>query len=325
MAASQFTIYTSSDTSGPGPLSGTVGCLLTVLDAILVNGYTGKTAAGWSKPFANSGNIGCYKLGAGTGFGMVINDNGPSTPTYQQASASGWEAITGVGSSVGSGTGQFPLPSQLLVTGHVTIRKSVSLDSVSRPWIAFADSRTLYLFISTGDVAGSYFSFYFGDFFSLNGTTDTGRCGINGQTSDASTLNLDPWGMSINVGAGNVVPGAFAARPGGGVGFSTQLGEFGDQSLQGTASMLDGAITGVNPTDNSFYLYPVHLSEGASIRGRLRGVYHFCHTNATATDGQIITGTGDHSGKTFRLVKTTRALSNLLVTAIEISNTVETN
>ena len=137
----------SSATGGagnPGLLTGQVGDLLRVLDKVLVNGWTGVAAAGWTKPIANSGNIGCYQQGAGAGFGVVVNDNGPNvTSTFKEAWATGWESIAGIGAPVGSGGGQFPVPAQLLTTGHVVWRKSTTADGTGRAWICFADALSL--------------------------------------------------------------------------------------------------------------------------------------------------------------------------------------
>src|ERR1035437_2201693 len=181
--ASQFTIFSSSDVAGPGLLTGAAGTLLALLDACLVTSYAGHTlAAQWTKPTANSGNIGCYKQGAGAGLGLVINDNGPNvTSTYKEAWATGWESVAGVGAPVGTGSGQFPTPAQLLTTGHVVIRKSATADAATRSWQLFADSSTFYLFISTGDTAGVYNVGMFGDVFSLKGATDGYRCMIHGR------------------------------------------------------------------------------------------------------------------------------------------------
>ena len=64
---SQFTIYSSSDVGGPGLITGTTGSLITVLDACLVNGYSGKSAAGWTKPLGTlSGSISAYQQGSGS-------------------------------------------------------------------------------------------------------------------------------------------------------------------------------------------------------------------------------------------------------------------
>ena len=117
MSASQLVYFSSSDASGPGLISGTAGSLLTILDACLVNGYSGHIlTAQWTKPFVNSGNIGCYKQGAGAGLSLLVNDNGPNaTSTYEEAWAIGWESIAGIGAPVARDRDSFPpLPNFLL-------------------------------------------------------------------------------------------------------------------------------------------------------------------------------------------------------------------
>src|SRR6185369_17757627 len=104
----QFTIYSSSDPGNgsdqPGLLTGQAGDLLRVLDKVLVNGYTGKAAAGWTKPFVNATNSGCYKQGAGSLFALHIQDNGANvTSTFKEAWATGWETITATSATVGTG------------------------------------------------------------------------------------------------------------------------------------------------------------------------------------------------------------------------------
>ena len=156
---SQLIGFSSSDVSGPGLITGQAGSLLTILDACLTVGYSGHAISPlWTKPIANSGNIGCYTQGAGAGLSLLINDNGPNgTSTYKEAWAVGWESIAGIGAPVGTGSGQFPTPAQLLTTGHTVWRKSATADTATRAWQLFADSSTFYLFISTGDTAGVYY------------------------------------------------------------------------------------------------------------------------------------------------------------------------
>src|ERR1035437_8888689 len=180
--ASQFTIFSSSDVAGPGLLTGAAGTLLALLDACLVTSYAGHTlAAQWTKPIANAGNIGSYKQGAGAGLSLVINDAGPNgTSTYKEAWAIGGESVAGVGSPVGTGSGQFPTPAQALTSGHVVIRKSASADATGRSWVLFANVSTFYLFVAAGDPAGVYLAFMFGDVFSLKGASDGSRCLLHG-------------------------------------------------------------------------------------------------------------------------------------------------
>ena len=332
---SQFTIFSSSDVSGPGLLSGTAGSLLTILDACLVTGYSGHSVSpAWTKPFANSGNIGCYKQGAGAGLGLVINDNGPNvTSTYKEAWAIGWESVAGIGAPVGTGSGQFPTPAQLLTTGHVVIRKSASADATGRYWVLFADSATFYFFVASGDAASAYMAFMFGDVFSLKGSSDAYRCMIHGRASENNSTggttadNTDSIYPCAVTGANG--PGMFMARSYGGGGTSITTQKMGDMNALGayvsnTGVAVGGFFQTPNGPDNSIYLSPVKVIELAavSVRGRLRGIYQVCHPLANFADGQTFAGGGDYAGKSFRIVS--HGINNGFW-ALETSATVETN
>jgi hypothetical protein len=334
----QFTVYSSSDAGAgnPGLLVGTAGDLLRVLDLVLVNGWTGKVAAGWSKPVANSGNIGCYKnastANGGNGFGLVINDNGPNvTSTTKEAWATGWESVAGVGAPVGSGSGQFPTPAQLLTSGHVVVRKSADT-STGRAWVCFADSLTFYFFVLSGDVAGAYQTLFFGDFFSLAGSGDAYRGFVYGRGSE-------------NIGTANTVT-AHSDCLANGSGTTANLGLYVPRSSTGGGTSIIGLPTGAvgcsitttstnpgpnigtmqapNSVDNAYYTPPIWLMQitGEILRGRFRGLYHTMHPLASFSDGQVITGAGDLSGKTLQVIK--QGINGGLW-LVETSNTLETN
>ena len=323
MSVSQFTIYSSSDASGPGPITGAAGTLLALLDACLVNGYSGKTAAGWTKPFSNSGNIGCYKQGAGAGLGLVINDNGPNgTSTYKEAWCIGWEVVASVASTVGTGTGQFPTPAQLNTSGYVVARKSNTADSTQRTWVLFADASTFYLFILTGDSASTYNGLWYGDVYSLAGSTDAYRVLLAAHATPNS-----PTGVLGNTNlAGTGTAGQYMARSWGGTGSSINVSMIGDYGLA-AGGALAGSLQSPNGPDNSFYLCPVRVAEITPlIRGRYRGLYQICNAASNFTDGQNFAGGGDFAGKTFKVVKLLENNQSLsCAIAIETSNTVETN
>ena len=329
-----FTVYSSGDAGGPGLMAGAAGDLIRILNAVLVNGYAGKAAAGWSQPVATAGNIACYKnaspANGGNGFGVVINDNGPNvTSTYKEAWATGWEAVAGVGSPVGSGTGQFPTAAQLLTTGHVVVRKSVAASAVGRSWICFADSLTFYLEIASGDAAGVYFPLWFGDFFSMGGAGDDYRCMILGRPGEnsaaaASDDIIYPWNVVLANALGLFVPRAY-----GGGGSSVQMLKKGSEAMlalpigaNGSAAI--GALQTPNGADGSYYLPPIWLGHPVinQLRGRFRGVYMSGHPLATFADGQVIAGAGDYAGKTLQAVSKTVTLAMWF---FETSNTVETN
>lgn len=341
MSSSQFIFYSSSDPGNgsdqPGVMYGTGGDLIRVLDKCLVSGYTGKAAAGWTKPIANSGTgvTGCYKQGAGALQTVFVNDNAPNgSAIFRDAWATGWESLTAVTAPVGVGTGQFPTPAQLLTTGHVVWRKSATSDSTTgRAWQVVADSTTVYMFTASGDAAGTYNMFGFGDIYSLKGATDAYRCFIaGGHTENAagagSQGHLDST-TSCTPTAANV-PGKYMPRTYGGFGTSIQFCEVGDLSKVinsanlTTGTPLIGTLQTPNGTDNSYYLCPLTVCEisGAIVRGRLRGLYHVCHPLASFVDGQTFQGSNDFSGKSFVIMKQG---ANLGFLAVETSSTVETN
>lgn len=327
----QFTQYSSSDASGPGTISGVVGALLTILDACLVNGYSGKTAAGWTKPFANTTNFGCYKQGAGAGYTLYVNDN--AVVTAENADMVGWKALSAMTSPVGVGTGQFPLPAQSITTGKVICRKSATASATARAWTLFADSSTFYLFILTGDTAATYSSFMFGDIFSLWGNTDANRCmiiGLNGEVTTAPTLISGGVARSSNPLVTNGQQGPFLADNFAGTSGSQQAYPCGDTSKNGTllntsggGAATNGALPTPNSSDNSYYLSPMWVMDSTWLqRGRLRGFYHLCHPNANFSDGMTFSGANDFAGKTF--VVLVSDYSGGLI-CVETSNTLETN
>lgn len=356
MATSQFTIYSSADPFGPGLMTGTTGSLVTILDACLVNGYSGKPAAGWTKPLSNiSGTLACYQQASGSQFTLFINDAAPNvTSTAKEAWACGFEKITSLTGSTGggsiftgsygngSGYGQFPLPSQLLTTGHVVVRKSVTADTTLRPWIIAADTSTMYMWVQTGDNSNVllYSHWSFGDIYSLRGSADLWRCyvyampaenNVPGAGNDVSDcMNMGAQRDTANSLTGQMA-GHYIARTMNGTAGSQPIGRKGDvgATAQGHSALvavvpINGVLPCPNIADNSIYMSPLWAIDypSAGYRGRYRGIVHVCHPVANFMDGQIIQGSGDYAGKTFMIVRQSVYGS---MWALETSATVETN
>jgi hypothetical protein len=334
----QFTIYKSSDTNAPF-LYGTTGSLITLLDACLVNGYGSQSAVGWSKPIANAtsgtfagSSYGCYQQPTGSGITLFINDNGPNvSAAFKEAWAVGWESLGSLSSSVtnscGSGSGQFPIPAQLLTTGHVVIRKSNTSDSSSlRQWVVLDDSSSFYLLIATGDTVNMYYGFGFGDIYSFkNTTTDSYRCIIMGRSAEnSSAAASDGFDIcSSGTTLSTVVAGNFMARGYAGAGTSSAIAKHGD-AVKGSTTLYLGNIPFPNSVDTALYISPVWVVEPSAptVRGQLRGLYQPLHPIANFTDGQTFSGSLDYSGKTFQVFKTT---PNSGMYVFETSNTLSTN
>ena len=333
---SQFTIYSSSDVNGPGPIFGATGSLNKILEYCLVSGSVSKVAAGWSHPIANSASVAgdstvyaCYRPPSGSRMTLFVNDNAPNlTSTGKEAWLTGWENMTSLcntvyTANVGAGVGQFPTPEQSLTTGHIVCRKSAtSNNTTERYWMIAADAYTFYMWILTGDVITSYTNIGFGDIFSLQGTSDVYRCFIigratentavgNAQGQEATDLLTNNYGGTTQ-GMVTAHSGQFMARTYGGGGSSIIITRKGDASASGGyigtsyyAVYMNGMIQMPNGTDNSIHLSPCSIVEPAclAIRGRFRGIYHVCHPIGSFSDGQTFAGGGDFAGKTFKIIR----------------------
>ena len=331
MSLSQFTKYTSSDASGPGPITGQAGKLITVLDACLVNGYTGKAAAGWTKPYANTSNTACYKQGAGSGFGFAVNDD--AYTVANEFYGAGFQTLTGVN----TGTGGFPGSSSGVVANFIVGRKSASADSTPRNWVLFADASTFYLLILTGDTAGKYYDFSFGDFYSLNNGGDSHNAFICGRM----TANSSSTGSQSSATQYGSLDYTYSPRDEGVLGSAAIVGwwiannvagtsgplgnyyRFGDTAKSITPYALYGSLPTPNSYDSSYYLSPIFVMDSSgAVRGFLRGFYHVCHAVSGFTDGQTFSGANDFAGKSFELHLTAE---NGGMFCFETSATVNTN
>lgn len=328
----QFNKYSSSDASGPGLLTGQGGTLILLLNACLIDGYTGHAAPSpvWTHPIATASNIASYKQGGGSGFGFVLNDNQPNaTPAFKEAWAIGWKVVAGVGSAVGSGTGQFPLPAQLLTTGHVVWRKSTTSDTVGRAWVLYADDKTFYLFVLTGDIANTYLTAGFGDIFSFQGTADANRCFIAGRRVENSGAEEGPIGCQTTPSIATHKGLYMADTLAGTAGSQPYFINADTTSATAIATGLfaaGGLLPTPNSYDNSFYAAAQRVMDASwGIRGRYRGLYVPLHPAANFADGQTITGANDYAGKTFQVISKTDMSTTAGGLWLETSATVETN
>ena len=335
MSLSQFTIYTSSDPYGPGPITGTTGSLIAVLDACLVNGYgTGsytKAAAGWTHalPTISASCVASYLPPSGSRHTLFVNDNAPTTA--RTAAVTGYVTLTSMSfavnsSNVGFGYGQFPTPAQANTIGKIFWYKSATADTVQRQWILAADAYTFYIWFADGQTVGNYYHGGFGDFYSSYGNSDIGRCLLFGKYVDNNNTNLGyEYTDCISTGCqtstttqtlNSYLVGHYVARQPSGTGGSLRYTKKGDWGLTpvGTAGALEASYTspmsGIlatpNPTDNSFYLSPIWIVDIVSLalRGKYRGIYQICHPLSNFSNGQIINGTGVYAGKTFMIIMT---------------------
>jgi hypothetical protein len=332
------TVYKSTDASAP-VLTGIQNSLIDVLDAVLVNGYGAKSAAGWTKPYTGTYRA-VYRMNptGSTGFYLNVADdqpNGTTTATAngREAQVRGFEVKTAQDSATTVTGGTGPFPTVAGAAGGIVIRKSATNDATARPWVIVADDKTFYLFTFSGDFTG-WSGFAFGDFYSLK-TSDLYRCIIAGRivanSGSAVDDRLDNLSALGAVAIGHYVPRlarSDAATP---ILLPINVGKHGNGAH--SQATLFGLAPYPNPPDNGVQLSRVWLHEpgltaivspSSVIRGRLRGFWHWLHpVGANVQDGDTIAGAGDLVGKTFLIVKPTVYGTGLFV--LETSGTWETS
>jgi hypothetical protein len=344
MAVSQFTIYSSRDVAGPGPITGSAGTVLNVLNQCLCSGYTGKAAAGWVKPYADSSNHGVLKQGAGAQLYCIIWDNAASDYSAKEYWAQGTNN-PGTSFAQAQNYNIFPTITQLTTWSVLVERKSSTADGTTQwPWWLFADASTFYFFIATGDTtlgAGGFFDFCFGDIYSYYGSADanrviiTGRNAINQATVGCGYGGLDELNTpyTSTAGGNNAVVGysgrymysTYAGTP---ISIPVWLcGDLGKVSTQITTTLgvpISGNVPRPSLADGQIHMSPIYVydSTGFEIRGRMRGLYHICHPASSFQSGVTFSGSGDYAGKTFMVLCPG---ANGGIYCIETSNTVETN
>lgn len=189
------TVYSSTDVGAP-VLTGEAGSLIAVLDACLVNGYGTKTAAGWTKPFADSSNTAVYRSGSGSQAYFKFFDDGSSTTLGAKVCQ-----ILGYSSMSDISTGTLATSSSTSALTYVW--KSASPDNTPRPWKVIATDKGCYIVIQNGMVQPYTKSFvgYFGDYVSYDPSISTTNFGIwmgsNG-SNDSLTVSSTTQGALQN-------------------------------------------------------------------------------------------------------------------------------
>lgn len=295
-----WTLYKSTDASAP-TLNGTVGSLVALLDAVLVNGYGAKAAAGWTKDYTGT-NKAVFRNASGSisRTYLRVQDDGPGAQAAREARLRLYSTMSDVD------TGTLPTPTTAQSTPGIVVRKSNTADSTARAWFILADEKTAIIVITPGDLAASLTDLvnvtYVGDIFSYL-TADAQGAFIGGRNAEGATT-MAP---TVCIGAYNS-PGTYSNGCGYVAGSHTGVaGSVLMYSLQPSIAGLIPAtgtsLTYPNPVDGAVYIAGPFLvmTSGNIVRGHLRGVNAFCHARTSVASGDTVTGTGDLSGRTFIL------------------------
>lgn len=318
-------LYRHDDTSAP-VLTGQAGSLTTLLDAVLVNGYGSKTAAGWSINQTTT-NKRAYKQGTGgahpTGAVCWIDDASPGAAGACEARVTGFDAMTAI---TPVGTGQFPNNTQSAIgVGCLVIRKSATTDATARKWYIVADAWTFYLFIEQGDDAAPNITgtgFMFGDFKSYKSGDAYAQMIIGRQTENTNDHRYEnmscvpgraPYSINDNM------PGHFLCRHWNQLNPSVRGGKMPSDVLNHGNTIWAGnnqtgntngqvapgynqqnyvAFPYPNPVDGSLWMCPFYVNQNG-MRGYMKGFW--CpQQHMPLNPGDTFTvATGNLAGKSF--------------------------
>jgi len=302
-----WTVYKSTDASAP-VLTGVAGDLITLLDAVLVNGYGAKPAAGWTKEFSGT-NKAAYRNGAASisrTYWQVL-DNAVGTGGAREARTRLYATMSDVD------TGTLPVPTAAQSVPGIVLRKSLTLDATARAWCILADDKTAIIILQPLDLlSGVYYNStaYVGDIYSYL-TADAQAAYISGRVQEGASAQ-STWDQMFNYGnqvSGGAIMGYIAG---------SHTGVAGSQACYGITSgffggtYIAGGLPYPNPADGSVWIHgPQHVIMGAiatnGVRGHLRGVNIFNHSYTSITDGDTVNGAGELAGKSFILYRATNS------------------
>ena len=295
-------IYANTDSGAP-VLTGQVGSLTLLLDAILVDGYgTGMAAKeplGWTREFAGA-NKRVYRNDPvdGSGCFLRVVDDG-TTDSGGSARSAGVRAYSTMSDI---DTGSDVAPTTIANTNGACWVKSISTDGISRPWWAIGTGTAFYLFVNsdsslTADArtdacnfAGDLISVKPGDTYNFAVSRST-LATYAGGYQEATRLLYDSVPISTSISGAN----ASLAIVRNGVGdpgsvLATLL------SLQGAtnnAIALPGSagFAYPNPYSGGVVIGELYVVEGATpaLRGRLPGIFYPLHPRPFS-DLQVLSG-----------------------------------
>lgn len=267
-------VYLSTDDSAPS-LTGQAGSLITVLDAVLVNGYGSRIAAGWAKAFSGT-NKAAYRPPAisaspseGNRFYLRVDDSGTTT-----AGVRGYESM----SDVDTGSNPFPTTGQISNPGLVC-QKSITADSTVRSWAAVATESFLYFIPQSavsylGTVSDYDSVVMFGDIHSylsgdVYGTILVAR--TTSGTADPTFPNLQNSGGFV-AHAGHYIARAYSGSAGA-VGFSKTMKLGAAYQSRGSLFGFFDPLMNAYPIGRMFVKEQGTTSSYGTIRGYIPGLF----------------------------------------------------
>jgi hypothetical protein len=289
-------VYKSADPGAP-VLRGSVGSLIAVLRACLVDGYGSLAPAGWSMPYTDGQTPpqrAHFRQAPRTDWpqcDLQVDDNftgadgGWDIYSLYIARIAGWRAAT----NLGEGSGRFPADGSSLPVpkGQDT--------GTNRPWAIVATDRAFLMWCGDLDPGGNGYVFFFGDLIPYV-ASDTLAVGLLAGGSDkysGSLLAVGNVGMSVAAGSWTGMAAVQLARVA--------------PLLSGTSTYgTSGTLSWPNATDGKGYMNRLLLLESNSLRAILPGFWVPLHNWYDASGVQrftTFTGSGNLAGRSFMIIK----------------------
>lgn len=303
-------VYYSTDAGAP-VYSGSVGALIALLNACLVDGYGAKAAAGWTREFTGT-DLAVYRPSAGNRHYLWVDDTNATS-----ARVRGFEDMT----EVSTGTGPFPTDVQL--SGGCYTVKSNTASSAARGWVLAADEKRFWLVSAqaANTIAGSAaagLGMFFGDIISAKAGDAYHTLLIAGSGATTGTAQLGALVAALTSNS----PGHYMARSYTQAGTSVTLGKHTDHAKSSSSTTIGaGGTTYPDPITGGIGIAPVFVHENIATltRGVVPGAWCPTHT-LPASPGDTFQGSGGLAGKEFLLVDVSGAGSRGRM-ALEISDT----
>lgn len=264
------------------------------------------SSVGWSLVYNTDISKGVFRAPSGRRFYYRVLDDNSLTGIGRDFVVRGAESM----SDVNTATNFFPTVAQLSDANN-SARKSTTSDSTNRAWTVWADDRTVYVFIATGDSGSLSHACGFGDTYSFV-TSDSynGFCHTRG-ASTASTTTSGAAGMenvsntqTATTAQANFYQTRKAIGTGGGEA-SAKFADLGVNSSFGATNGPAGTFVYPNTADSKLHMTRVYIIDctNGTCRGWLRGLYAAKHAASNFTEGDTATGTTladvSFSGKSF--------------------------
>jgi hypothetical protein len=259
-------VYKSMDPGAP-VLRGSVGSLIAVLRACLVDGYGSLAPAGWSMPYTDGQTPpqrAHFRQAPRTGWpqcDLQVDDNVTSTESgwdiysLYVARIAGWTAATGLG----EGSRRFPSD------GSTAPVPKGNDTTTARPWVVVANERGFLMWCGDLDPRPNGYVFFFGDLIPYV-DSDTLAVGLLAAGADKYNGSLLVVGNNgLNVAAGSWTGGSSPV-------LTKVMPALSSASLSGTYGS-GGMLQWPNPSDGKGYMNRLLLLESGTLRAILPGFW----------------------------------------------------